>query len=135
MNLKLKIWRQDDQSNSGQFRDYEIGQVSPDSSFLEMLDLLNEQLAKGEEPVAFDLTAAKVFAECVRSRSMEFMVVTVERPPVNCTCESSMTVTRSQLNLSALKLSRFSVTWLSTVALSIKLFKLRFYHLSDWKRP
>ena len=55
MNLKLKIWRQDDQSNSGQFRDYEIGQVSPDSSFLEMLDLLNEQLLqKGEEPVAFD---------------------------------------------------------------------------------
>ena len=55
MNLKLKIWRQDDQSNSGQFRDYEISQVSPDSSFLEMLDLLNEQLLqKGEEPVAFD---------------------------------------------------------------------------------
>ena len=55
MNLKLKIWRQDDQSNSGQFRDYEISKVSPDSSFLEMLDLLNEQLLqKGEEPVAFD---------------------------------------------------------------------------------
>ena len=55
MNLKLKIWRQDDQRNSGQFRDYEISQVSPDSSFLEMLDLLNEQLLlKGEEPVAFD---------------------------------------------------------------------------------
>lgn len=55
MNLKLKIWRQDDQCNSGQFRDYEISQVSPDSSFLEMLDLLNEQLLqKGEEPVAFD---------------------------------------------------------------------------------
>ena len=55
MNLKLKIWRQDDQSNSGQFIDYEISQVSPDSSFLEMLDLLNEQLLqKGEEPVAFD---------------------------------------------------------------------------------
>ena len=55
MNLKLKIWRQDDQSNSGQFIDYEISKVSPDSSFLEMLDLLNEQLLqKGEEPVAFD---------------------------------------------------------------------------------
>ena len=55
MNLKLKIWRQVYQSNSGQFRDYEISKVSPDSSFLEMLDLLNEQLLqKGEEPVAFD---------------------------------------------------------------------------------
>ena len=55
MNLKLKIWRQDNGSSSGHFQDYEISDVSPDSSFLEMLDLLNEQLVdKGEEPVAFD---------------------------------------------------------------------------------
>ena len=55
MNLKLKIWRQDDKSSAGRFQDYEISDISPDSSFLEMLDLLNEQLVeKGEESVAFD---------------------------------------------------------------------------------
>ena len=55
MNLKLKIWRQDDGNSAGRFQDYEIADVSPDSSFLEMLDLLNEQIVeKGDEPVAFD---------------------------------------------------------------------------------
>lgn len=55
MNLRLKIWRQNGQGTSGLFKDYEIADVSPDSSFLEMLDLLNEQLVeRGEESVAFD---------------------------------------------------------------------------------
>jgi succinate dehydrogenase / fumarate reductase iron-sulfur subunit len=55
MNLKLKIWRQDNTESAGQFKDYEISDVSPDSSFLEMLDLLNEQLVeKDDAPVAFD---------------------------------------------------------------------------------
>ena len=55
MNLKLKIWRQDNTKSAGQFKDYEISDVSPDSSFLEMLDLLNEQLVeKDDAPVAFD---------------------------------------------------------------------------------
>jgi len=55
MNLKLKIWRQDGPERSGHFKDYEISDVSPDSSFLEMLDLLNEQLVENDEaPVAFD---------------------------------------------------------------------------------
>ena len=55
MNLKLKIWRQDGPDSAGYFKDYDISDVSPDSSFLEMLDLLNEQLVeKDEAPVAFD---------------------------------------------------------------------------------
>ena len=55
MNLKLKIWRQDTTDGSGQFKDYEIRDVSPDSSFLEMLDMLNEQLVEtGDQAVAFD---------------------------------------------------------------------------------
>jgi succinate dehydrogenase / fumarate reductase iron-sulfur subunit len=55
MNLKLKIWRQKDAKDKGRMVDYNISDVSPDMSFLEMLDVLNEQLNnKGEDPVAFD---------------------------------------------------------------------------------
>ncbi|WP_340201259.1 succinate dehydrogenase/fumarate reductase iron-sulfur subunit [Ascidiimonas sp. W6] len=55
MNLKLKIWRQQDAKSSGKIVDYDIAEVSPDMSFLEMLDVLNEGLVeKGEEPVEFD---------------------------------------------------------------------------------
>jgi succinate dehydrogenase / fumarate reductase, iron-sulfur subunit len=55
MNLTLKIWRQKDQKSSGKMMDYKVNGISPDSSFLEMMDVLNEDLiVKGEEPVAFD---------------------------------------------------------------------------------
>jgi succinate dehydrogenase / fumarate reductase, iron-sulfur subunit len=55
MNLKLRIWRQAGPAAEGRFVDYELADVSPDVSFLEMLDMLNEQLSEaGEQPVAFD---------------------------------------------------------------------------------
>lgn len=55
MNLTLKIWRQKNAHDKGKMVDYKISDVSPDMSFLEMLDVLNSQLiSKGEEPVAFD---------------------------------------------------------------------------------
>jgi succinate dehydrogenase / fumarate reductase iron-sulfur subunit len=55
LNLTLKIWRQAGPTTAGQVVTYQLNNVSPDMSFLEMLDLLNEQLiAKGEEPVAFE---------------------------------------------------------------------------------
>lgn len=55
MDLKLKIWRQKDSQSRGKFVDYKLREVSPDSSFLEMLDVLNEQLVgKDEEPIVFD---------------------------------------------------------------------------------
>ncbi|CAG5085976.1 succinate dehydrogenase/fumarate reductase iron-sulfur subunit [Parvicella tangerina] len=55
INIKLKIWRQKDSKSAGKFVEYPLSNVSTDSSFLEMLDLLNESLVeKGEEPVAFD---------------------------------------------------------------------------------
>lgn len=55
MNLTLKVWRQKNHTDKGQLETYQISDVSPDMSFLEMMDVLNEQLAlKGEEPVAFD---------------------------------------------------------------------------------
>lgn len=55
MKLKLKIWRQTNAESKGKLVDYQLDEVSSDMSFLEMLDVLNEQLVnKDEEPVAFD---------------------------------------------------------------------------------
>lgn len=55
MNLTLKIWRQKNASEKGKMVTYDIKEVSPDMSFLEMLDVLNQDLIeKEQEPVAFD---------------------------------------------------------------------------------
>ncbi|MGJ3244282.1 MAG: succinate dehydrogenase/fumarate reductase iron-sulfur subunit [Opitutales bacterium] len=55
MKLNLRIWRQKSTNANGRLVDYELDNVSPDNSFLEMLDLLNEQLIQqDEEPVVFD---------------------------------------------------------------------------------
>jgi succinate dehydrogenase / fumarate reductase iron-sulfur subunit len=55
MNLVLHVWRQKNQGSRGQFVRYEAKNVSEHSSFLEMLDQVNEELiASGEEPIAFD---------------------------------------------------------------------------------
>ncbi|NIJ43896.1 succinate dehydrogenase / fumarate reductase iron-sulfur subunit [Wenyingzhuangia heitensis] len=55
MNLKLKIWRQNGANDEGKMVDYSLSKVSPDMSFLEMLDVLNEQIInEGGEPIAFD---------------------------------------------------------------------------------
>jgi len=55
MNLTLKIWRQDDAKDKGKMVDYKVTEISESMSFLEMMDVLNEQLVNaGDEPVAFD---------------------------------------------------------------------------------
>ena len=55
MKLTLKIWRQKSPNDKGQMVTYPIDNIDGDMSFLEMLDILNEELiVKGEEPVAFD---------------------------------------------------------------------------------
>src|SRR5215510_8339929 len=55
MKLTLKIWRQKDGKSKGEFKTYKADHVSPDMSFLEMLDVLNTELIKkNEEPVHFD---------------------------------------------------------------------------------
>jgi succinate dehydrogenase / fumarate reductase iron-sulfur subunit len=55
MNLTLKVWRQNGAKDKGKMVDYQVKDISPDSSFLEMIDVLNMELVeKGEEPVAFD---------------------------------------------------------------------------------
>ena len=55
MNQTLHVWRQKDRQQAGRFVTYEAKDVSPDMSFLEMLDVVNERLIlKGEDPIAFD---------------------------------------------------------------------------------
>ena len=55
MNLTLKIWKQGNAKSKGKFVTYTVKEISPNCSFLEMLDILNEQLIRqNEEPVAFD---------------------------------------------------------------------------------
>ncbi|OWK36059.1 succinate dehydrogenase/fumarate reductase iron-sulfur subunit [Fimbriiglobus ruber] len=55
MKLTLHVWRQKNRTDAGRLASYQVSDITPDMSFLEMLDVLNEQLIKkGEEPVAFD---------------------------------------------------------------------------------
>jgi succinate dehydrogenase / fumarate reductase, iron-sulfur subunit len=55
MRLRLRVWRQKDEKSRGQLVSYDLDNVTPDMSFLEMMDLLNLELArKGEDTVAFD---------------------------------------------------------------------------------
>ena len=55
MNLTLKVWRQNGPQDKGKIVDYAVKDINSHMSFLEMLDVLNEELiAKGEEPIAFD---------------------------------------------------------------------------------
>ena len=55
INLKLKVWRQKNNQTGGDFKTYDANNVSPDASFLEMLDAVNETLVKkDEEPISFD---------------------------------------------------------------------------------
>lgn len=55
MNLTLKIWRQKNVNDKGKMVDYQVSDISPDMSFLEMLDVLNNELIEnGDSPVAFD---------------------------------------------------------------------------------
>jgi succinate dehydrogenase / fumarate reductase, iron-sulfur subunit len=55
MKVKLKVWRQKNQNTPGEFKLYETPELNPNMSFLEMLDVVNEELtARDEEPIAFD---------------------------------------------------------------------------------
>jgi succinate dehydrogenase / fumarate reductase, iron-sulfur subunit len=55
MNFRLRVWRQQDRQSPGKLVDYEARDISPNASFLEMLDIVNEQLTlRGDAPIAFD---------------------------------------------------------------------------------
>ena len=65
MNLKLKIWRQKNANSSGEMVDYNISDVSPDMSFLEMMDVLNNELiSKDQDPISFDHDCGGICGMC-----------------------------------------------------------------------
>jgi succinate dehydrogenase / fumarate reductase iron-sulfur subunit len=68
MNFKLKIWRQKDRQTPGKLVDYEVREISPNTSFLEMLDILNETLVRGRKGINRVRLpiAAKVFVALAR---------------------------------------------------------------------
>src|SRR4051812_35654406 len=55
MNVTLQVWRQKNKSDAGRFASYQAKDISPDASFLEMLDVVNNELeARGEDSISFD---------------------------------------------------------------------------------
>jgi succinate dehydrogenase / fumarate reductase iron-sulfur subunit len=98
MRLTLHVWRQKDASSPGRFVTYEAPDVSPDMSFLEMLDVVNEGLVeRGEDPIAFDhdcTTAARASAGSAASSSTAGRTGRVRaRRRASCTCGASGTAT------------------------------------------
>ncbi len=68
INITLKVWRQRGPQEKGAFETHKLDGISTESSFLEMLDILNEKLVnEGKEPVVFDHDCVKVYAVCVAS--------------------------------------------------------------------
>ena len=87
MNFKLKIWRQANPKTPGKLVDYEVRDISPNTSFLEMLDILNETLVKtGKEQSRSSRIAAKVFAALAHLRS----TVSHTDPIIRVRCASSI---------------------------------------------
>ena len=87
MNFTLKVWRQQNAKAKGHFETYKVSNISPDTSFLEMLDILNDQLIReGNDPVA-------VNKGCILTD------LTVRLQHASSICASSRTVTLSPSSL------------------------------------
>ena len=82
MNLTLKIWRQKGAQDKGRMVDYQVKDISEHMSFLEMMDVLNEQLInEGQEPVALITIAVKEYVVLVQCLSMARHMDLAREPP------------------------------------------------------
>lgn len=112
MSLKLKIWRQQNRNAKGAMIDYQLDNVSPDMSFLEMLDTLNEKLVRERgDAIAFDHDCREgICGMC--SLVINGQAHGPEKKPqlANSTCENLKTVTRSSLSLGEQKHSQLKKT-------------------------
>ncbi len=87
MTLHLKIWRQANATSPGKMVAYTVKDISPDQSFLEMLDVLNEDLVhKGEDPIAFDNDCR----EGICGMCSLVIVGIAHGPEQTCTCQLHM---------------------------------------------
>lgn len=112
IDVTLKVWRQPNASAQGQMETYPAKGIRTDASFLEMLDIVNEQMIEdGKEPIAFEHDCREgICGACSlvingiptgRSR---------RRPPASSTCGTSRTATRSTSSRGAPRRSRSSRT-------------------------
>ena len=113
ISFTLKVWRQKGPKAKGAFETYQMKDIPGDTSFLEMLDILNEQLiSEGKVTGCIrPRLAAKVSAVCVRSTSTD--TPTVLQPALRLArfiCVVSTTAIPSLLNRGALPVSRLSRT-------------------------
>jgi len=98
MNLTLHVWRQKNVHAKGRFVTYEASDISPDMSFLEMLDVVNERLVqKGEDPIAFDHDCREgICGTCGVVSTGRPTAPGTGRPPASSTCAASGTATPSR---------------------------------------
>ncbi len=81
INLALKVWRQNGPDDKGHLETYEAKDISTDMSFLEMLDVVNEQLTVTEKnPLLLIMIAARVFVVCVEQWLTVWLTVQSLRP-------------------------------------------------------
>jgi succinate dehydrogenase / fumarate reductase iron-sulfur subunit len=111
MTLTLRIWRQKSPRDKGRMVTYQVEDISPDMSFLEMLDVLNEKLIlAGDDPVVFDHDCREgICGSCglmINGTAHGRAPRVVPRPPASCTCASSRTATRSTSSRGARRRSR-----------------------------
>jgi succinate dehydrogenase / fumarate reductase, iron-sulfur subunit len=90
MNLKLRIWRQQSANASGSFVTYQVSDITPDMSFLEMLDVLNEDLINRQEPpVAFEHDCREgICGSCGFLVNGVAMAASAAQPYANSQCAS-----------------------------------------------
>ena len=112
ISFTLKVWRQKGPKAKGAFETYQMKDIPGDTSFLEMLDILNEQLiSEGNEPVVFDHDCREgICGMCSLYINGHPTVLQRVLLPARFTCVVSMMATLSLLNLGVLPVSRLSRT-------------------------
>ena len=101
ISFTLKVWRQKGPKAKGAFETYQMKDIPGDTSFLEMLDILNEQIINdGGEPIVFDHDCVLFTSTDTRTDLRQVLL------PARCICVASKMETPSQLNLGVLPVSR-----------------------------
>ena len=88
LNLTLKVWRQENNSQGGDFVTYPVSDVNPHMSFLELLDVLNEKLInEGGDPIAFEHDCREgICGSCAMNINGELTVQLNQQQRVNYIC-------------------------------------------------
>ncbi len=111
MNFTLRVWRQDGPTTSGRFEEYPAKNIPDEASFLEMLDIVNEELEKaGKESVQFDHDCREGICGMCSLTINGVPTAPAAARPASSTCASSRMATSSRSSRSGSGLSRSSAT-------------------------